>query len=85
MAYLLRLGLRDLGPVHDPQPGAVGRDADERDHPRARSNGLGTRKRIVLAHHADTLRLVHQIVRNVLRQAGQSEKSGCKWQTVDGG
>jgi hypothetical protein len=23
-AYLLRLGLRDLGPVHDPQPGAVG-------------------------------------------------------------
>jgi len=22
---------------------------------------------------------------NVLRQAGQSEKSGCRWQTVDGG
>jgi hypothetical protein len=23
-AYLLRLGLRNLGPVHDPLPGAVG-------------------------------------------------------------
>lgn len=48
------------------------RDVHKGDHPRARGDGFGARTCGVLAHHADTLRLVYQVVKRKLYQLPRS-------------